>query len=349
MTQLIIFILLVILSYLSVYLIRRYAERRQIIDHPNERSSHVMPTPRGGGLAIVILVIGTGLWSMQEADMSRVLVYLACGLVIAWLGWRDDISSLSPRVRFAVQGIVAAVSIYGLGYFKSVTIPLFGELQLGVVGIAITFLWIIGLTNAYNFMDGIDGIAGGVALAGGLGWMLLATNAHSPFAYWIALAIAASSLGFLGHNWSPAKIFMGDVASTFLGYSFAALPLLSSDKSGDALMLGTLLMWTFILDTSVTFFQRAFRREKVFSAHRSHLYQRLVFGGYSHAAISTLYIFLTLLAVFLAYAWSWGQVYAPPLIILGLPLIWILLYRYAKSLTTKDTTLAPGASAGEVH
>jgi UDP-N-acetylmuramyl pentapeptide phosphotransferase/UDP-N-acetylglucosamine-1-phosphate transferase len=208
------------------------------------------------------------------------------------------------------------------------------------VGVIITFLWIIGLTNAYNFMDGIDGIAGGVALAAALGWMMLASNMHNLFVFWIALAIAASSLGFLGHNWSPAKIFMGDVASTFLGYTFAALPLLSADQGGDALMLGTLLMWTFILDTSITFFQRLFKGEKLLYGHRSHLYQRLVIGGYSHAAVSTLYIVLTLFAGLLSYAWSWGQVYAPPLIIIGLPLIWILLSRYVarlNSLTTKDT------------
>lgn len=337
MTSIITFILLTILSYLGVYLIRRYAERRQIIDHPNERSSHITPTPRGGGLTIVVLVLLAGVWSAEEAGWSRSLVYLICGLAIAWLGWRDDVSSLSPRFRFVVQGLVAAVSIYGLGYFKSVTIPLFGELQLGVVGVIITFLWIIGLTNAYNFMDGIDGIAGGVAFSAGLGWMLLASNAHNPFAFWIALAIAASSLGFLGHNWSPAKIFMGDVASTFLGYTFSVLPLISSDQSGDALMLGTLLMWTFIMDAGVTFIRRALKRENVFAAHRTHLFQRLVIGGYSHTAVSTLYIFLTLLAGLLSYAWSWGQVYAPPLIILGLPLIWILLSRHAKSLTTKDT------------
>src|ERR1043165_325972 len=169
MLPIIAFSVIAILSYLLVYLIRRYAERRQIIDHPNERSSHVTPTPRGGGLAIVILVIGTGLSVIKEAELSHALIYLVCGIVIAYLGWRDDVHSLSPRVRFAVQGLVAAVSIYGLGYFKSVTIPLVGELQLGAVGVVITFLWIIGLTNAYNFMDGIDGIAGGVALGGGLG------------------------------------------------------------------------------------------------------------------------------------------------------------------------------------
>jgi UDP-N-acetylmuramyl pentapeptide phosphotransferase/UDP-N-acetylglucosamine-1-phosphate transferase len=339
MTSLTTFILLTILSYFLVHLIRRYAEQRQILDLPNERSSHITPTPRGGGLAIVVLVIGTGIWTLHEIELSHALVYLLCGLVIAYLGWRDDIASLSPRVRFAVQGLVAAASIYFLGYAKSVTIPLFGELQLGVFGIIITFLWTVGLTNAYNFMDGIDGIAGGVAFAAGLGWMALATQAHIPFAFSITLAISASSLGFLGHNWSPAKIFMGDVASTFLGYTFAVLPLLSSDESGDALMLGTLLMWTFIMDAGVTFIRRALNRENVLAAHRSHLYQRLVIGGYSHAAVSALYIALTLLAGLLAYAWSWGQVYAPPLIILGLPLIWILLSRHAKTLTTKDTTV----------
>jgi len=335
MTPILAFIILAFLSYFLVYLFRRYAEHRQIFDHPNERSSHSTPTPRGGGLAIVVLVMGMGIWSLREMELSRVLIYLGCGAVIAFLGWRDDLHSLSTGVRFTVQGLVAAVSIYGLGYAKSITIPLVGVLPLGAFGVVITFLWIIGLTNAYNFMDGIDGIAGGVAFAGGLGWMALASHADIPFAFWIALAISAGSLGFLGHNWSPAKIFMGDVASTFLGYTFAALPLISSDKGGDALMLGTLLMWTFILDASVTFWQRVFRGENVFTAHRSHLYQRLVIGGYSHAAISALYIALTLLAGLLAYAWSWGQVYAPPLIIIGLPLIWNLLSRHAARLNKK--------------
>jgi len=131
---------------------------------------------------------------------------------------------------------------------------------------------------------------------------------------------------------------MGDVASTFLGYTFAVLPLLSATRGGDALMLGTLLMWTFIMDAGITFITRAIKREKLLYGHRGHLYQRLLIGGYSHAAISTLYILLTLLASLLSYAWSWGQAYAPPLIILGLPLIWILLSRHAKHLNTNDTT-----------
>lgn len=334
---LIIFQLLTILSFLLVLFIRHYAHKKQILDHPNERSSHVMPTARGGGLAIVLLVTITSIGSVNEANVNQAVVFITCGIIIAFLGWRDDVSSLSPKIRFIVQGLVAAVSIYVLGYFKSVTIPLFGEWQLGVLGIIITFFWILGLINAYNFMDGIDGMAGGVALAGACAWMFLASNMNNNFVFWISFAIAASSLGFLFHNWQPAKIFMGDVASTFLGYTFAVLPLLSADEGGDALMLGTLIMWTFIMDAGVTFIRRAIKREKIFSAHRTHLYQRLVASGYKHASISLLYIFLTFLAGLLAYAWSRGQFYAPPLIIIGLPLIWFLLSRYAKTLTTKET------------
>src|SRR5215213_6944803 len=319
------FLILVSLSYLGVRLIRRYAKKRQLLDHPSERSSHNVPIPRGGGLAIVILVLAAGLWSVNEIGVGRGLIYVAGAALIAWLGWRDDLHSLSPRLRFTVQGIVAAISIYGLGYFKSVTIPMLGEWQLGVVGIVITFLWIIGLTNAYNFMDGIDGMAGGVALSAGIGWMWLASNMRTPFVLWIALAITASSLGFLRHNWFPAKIFMGDVGSTFLGYSFAVLPLISSDQSGDALLIGTLLMWTIIMDAGVTFMERLFKRENVFTPHRSHLYQRLVIAGYKHETVSALYIVLTLLAGLLSYEWSQGHQIAPPLIFAGLPLIWLWL------------------------
>jgi UDP-GlcNAc:undecaprenyl-phosphate/decaprenyl-phosphate GlcNAc-1-phosphate transferase len=341
MTPIFVFLLVALLSYLGVYWIRSYAHRQQILDHPNERSSHSSPTARGGGLAIVILVLGIGLWFVGEAGWDRSLIYVLGAAIIAWLGWRDDRHSLSPRVRFAVQGIVAAISIWGLGYFKIVTIPMFGELHLGVIGIVITFLWIIGLTNAYNFMDGIDSLAGGVALSAGIGWMWLASNMHNSFAFWVALAIAAGSLGFLGHNWPPAKIFMGDVGSTFLGYSFAVLPLISSDQSGDALMLGTLLMWTIIMDAGVTFIQRLIKRENVFAAHRSHLYQRLVIAGYRHETVSSLYVLLTLVAGFLSYEWSQGHQSAAALIFLGLPLIWVFLSVHAARLRSAKLATKP--------
>jgi UDP-N-acetylmuramyl pentapeptide phosphotransferase/UDP-N-acetylglucosamine-1-phosphate transferase len=333
MFPIIAFILLSSASYISVIYIRRLALEHEILDHPNERSSHSIPMPRGGGLAIVVLVLATSLWVANQVAASRSMIYIVLSAILALVGWRDDLFSLSPHYRFLVQGLVATISILGMGYFRVVRVPLLGELDLGAVGIVITFLWIIGMINAYNFMDGIDGMAGGVAVAAGLGWMILSSNVHNPFVFWIALSIAAASLGFLGHNWPPAKIFMGDVASTFLGYSFAVLPLLSADQTGDALTVGTVLMWIVIMDTFMTFLRRLIRGENVLSGHRSFLFHQLVVGGYKHGTISALYIFLTLLGVLLTYEWSHGDQVAPFLIFLGLPLIWILLSIQAAGLS----------------
>jgi UDP-N-acetylmuramyl pentapeptide phosphotransferase/UDP-N-acetylglucosamine-1-phosphate transferase len=200
---------------------------------------------------------------------------------------------------------------------------------MGIVGIIITILWIVGLTNAYNFMDGIDGNAGGVAFIAALGWMWLSIDTGKWFVFWIALAIAASSLGFLGHNWTPAKVFMGDAGATFLGYTFAVLSLVSADQGGDALLIGTLLMWIVIMDSFMTFLGRVISRENVFKGHRSFLFHRLVLGGYKHTTISLLYMLLTAIACMLAYLWSQDDEVAPWLIFIGLPSIWVLLSIHA--------------------
>jgi UDP-GlcNAc:undecaprenyl-phosphate/decaprenyl-phosphate GlcNAc-1-phosphate transferase len=332
MSSVIAFFVLAILSYLGVSYFCRIAWKYKILDKPNERSSHSMPIPLGGGLAIVLIVLATGAWVVNEIDWKRSLIYIISASIIAWMGWRDDVRSLPAVFRLLVQSLIAIVSIWSMGYFKVVAVPLFGDLQLGVVGIIITFLWIVGLTNAYNFMDGIDGNAGGVAFSAALGWMWLSGNTQTWFVFWVALAIAASSLGFLGHNWSPAKVFMGDVGSTFLGYSFAVLSLVSADQGGDALLIGTLLMWIVIMDSFVTFLGRLLKRENVFTGHRAHLFQRLVLGGYKHTTISLLYILLTSIAGMLAYLWSQDDQVAPLLIFFGLPSIWILLSMHATRL-----------------
>jgi len=115
MSPVIAFFILLILSYFGIYSIRRLAIYRQILDHPNERSSHSVPTPRGGGGAIVILVLLTALFSLKQINLNHGLIYVTCAMIIAWFGWRDDVQSLSPKVRFSVHGIIAAVSIWGLG------------------------------------------------------------------------------------------------------------------------------------------------------------------------------------------------------------------------------------------
>jgi UDP-N-acetylmuramyl pentapeptide phosphotransferase/UDP-N-acetylglucosamine-1-phosphate transferase len=328
----IVFVLLALLSYFGVGYFCRIAWKYQILDTPNERSSHSDPIPLGGGLVIALIVLATGAWVANEIDWKRSMIYIVSASIIAWMGWRDDVHKLPAWFRLIVQTLIAIASIWGMGYFKVAAVPLFGQLQLGVVGIVITILWIVGLTNAYNFMDGIDGNAGGVAFSAALGWMVLSFDTGKWFVFWVALAISASSIGFLGHNWTPARVFMGDVGSTFLGYTFAVLSLVSADPTGDALLIGTLLMWIVIMDSFMTFLGRAFKRENVFRGHRSHLFQRLVLGGYKHTTISQLYILLTSIAGLLAYLWSQDDAVAPLLIFFGLPSLWILLSIHASRL-----------------
>ncbi len=182
MKELIAFFVLTVIAYLGVEFVRNWLMKRRVIDLPNERSSHSVPTPRGGGLVIVMITLTIALVSMvlsQSWKEGLVFVIVGCG--VAWIGWQDDLKSLSPKVRFLLQGLAALATILGLGYFDSVTIPLLGELHLGLIGIPITLLWIMGLINAYNFMDGIDGISGSVALTAALGWMLFLGSKRTIF------------------------------------------------------------------------------------------------------------------------------------------------------------------------
>lgn len=333
MKEIVVFFILTAISFIGVEATRTWLIQRQVIDLPNERSSHSVPTPRGGGLVIVSITLAVALiHTLLLHNWREGLVFVVIGALVAWIGWQDDVKSLSPKFRFLFQGLAALATVLGLGYFKSIAIPLFGELQLGYVGIPITILWIMGLINAFNFMDGIDGMSGSVALTAAFGWMLFLgiSGQASSLLFWLTIAIAASSLGFLGHNWPPARIFVGDVASTFLGFCFAVIPLMSVNRVKDAFLLGVIVMWVYILDTLVAFLRRWIKREPVFSAHRTHIYQRLVISGYRVASITSLYLLLTSLGVVLAYAWIHGYRFAPAAIIIGLPVLWILINLFTR-------------------
>ena len=333
----------VVISWILIYAIRLWAERHRIIDIPNQRSSHSRPTPRGGGLGIVIVCIagwlfyaylGTGVW--------RTLLPFSIGaLLIAGISWLDDLRSLPNWLRFSVHSVVAALALINFGYWDTLSLPLFGELNLGRLGIPITFVWIVGLINAYNFMDGIDGIAGGQAVVAGIGWALLGWITHQPLVTVIGLLLAASSLGFLVHNWSPARIFMGDVGSAFLGYTFAVLPIIEFRADPRAVVVGILLLWPFLFDSIFTFLRRLIHKENVFAAHRSHLYQRLTIAGYSHAFVSLLYIGLALIGLALALARSRGILGSQSAIIIALPLLCFALWRYVIRSEHKRAKEAP--------
>ena len=321
-------------SYLCVAGLRRWAEHRHILDMPNERSSHTRPIARGGGLVIVIITLAglMAYWLFkQDLHWGMLLIYLPGAILIAVVSWLDDLRSLPNRLRFAAHTIGAILIILGFGYWQTFSIPFLGSLYLGWFGFVITFLWIVGLTNAYNFMDGIDGIAGGQAVVAGLGWAVLGRLSGQPLTSVLGLLLAASSLGFLGHNWPPARIFMGDVGSAFLGYTFAVLPTIAGVKDSRLILAGLLLVWPFVFDTAFTFLKRLFKGENVFAAHRSHLYQRLVIVGYSHRFVTLLYIGLALIGVILAFAWSLRVEGSAVAICLVIPLLclglWVFVIR----------------------
>ena len=295
-------IVIITIALIGSAILTGLVRRLAIIDIPNERSSHTQPTPRGGGIALVVMtIIGLTcsqiIW--QLTAWQGLLFYVGAATLIALVSWFDDLKSLSSIVRFSVHFLAAGLVIAQWGYWEQLTLPYFGSISIGKVGLLLTLFWIVGLTNAYNFMDGIDGIAGGQAFVAGIGWAIVGWMIDEKFVFAIGGLLAGSSLGFLFYNWSPAKIFMGDVGSAFLGFTFAVIPIMatrSASVSGDFMQsVGFLLLWPFILDTAFTLLRRLSNGENIFQAHRSHLYQRMVIAGYSHQVVSLLYIGLAVI------------------------------------------------------
>ena len=294
-----------LLTVFGVEFWRRFALKKKHLDIPNERSSHTEPTPRGGGLVIFIVTISflSG-WFWSDESFKEFVPFLIGASLIAIVSWLDDLYSLPNLLRFAFHTIAAVLAIFFINHFRQIELPLISTFHLNAFfGQLLTLIWIVGLTNAYNFMDGIDGIAGVQGLFAGLGWCLIGILTGQSFLAICGGLILACCAGFLWHNWHPAKIFMGDVGSAFLGYSLAVLPLFAAREpeiDNLAFVIGVLLVWTFVFDATLTFIKRAFKRENVFSAHRSHLYQQLVIKGLRHDRVSLLYGAMSLVGALLA-------------------------------------------------
>ena len=269
-----------------------WARARGVIDVPNSRSSHTRSTPRGGGLAIVAIVVVAALLAavLHPESFQRLAGAILPAISIAAISWLDDVQTLNNRTRFSVHLLCATVATAFLGPVERVDLGSFGGFDLGLAAWPLTILWIVGLTNAFNFMDGIDGIAGITALSAGVALAAVAGLQGATAVAAVAAAFAASSLGFLSCNWQPARIFMGDVGSAFCGFLIAVLPLAVPREQVPAILpVAVLAMWPFIFDTAYTILRRLRNRENIFAAHRSHLYQRLTIAGWSHRAVASLY------------------------------------------------------------
>ena len=242
-----------------------------------------------GALYVGVLILGVLSWvrsspeeSMRLVDSTGWWILMVTG-VICIVSLMDDRRGLSIGVRLVVHLLAATLLVIGAGLvLPPMEVPMLGPISLGWVAVPITVVFLVWMANLYNFMDGMDGFAGGMTVIGCglLGY--LAWQAHHPVIAVIATLQSAAAAGFLVHNLPPAKIFMGDVGSVSTGFLTAALIVLGCRDGVYDLWVPVIIFSPFILDATVTLVQRALRHEKVWEAHRDHYYQRLVVGGWSH-------------------------------------------------------------------
>ncbi len=267
--------------------VRRLALANQMLDIPNERSSHARPTPRGGGLAIVVASIAAFLllWAAGLMDGRLLLVLVGPAALVAVVGWIDDRRPMSASVRLLTHVIAAAIAVAVLDGVPPVQ---FGAtvVDLGWLGHAIGVIALVWTLNLFNFMDGIDGLAATEAVFVTAGGAFLLAAFHGSGVSTPALIIAAGCSGFLLWNWPPARIFMGDVGSGFIGFVIAVLALAGARDEASAPFIWLTLGGVFFVDATVTLLRRLARGQRPHTAHRTHAYQRLARRWRSHRRVT---------------------------------------------------------------
>ncbi|ALJ35588.1 glycosyltransferase family 4 protein [Azospirillum brasilense] len=286
------------LSWLLTGRVLAYLRHRAILDHPNDRSSHSIPTPRGGGWGVMLTLLPVWtLIAVTADDPLRALPILAGTVALMAVSWMDDRRGLGPKPRFLAQIAAVAAGISALpgeGLVFQGLLPFWADRLVAAVG----WLWFV---NLFNFMDGIDGLAGGEAASIGAGLALVASlGALDPSLPLYGLSAAGAALGFLVWNWHPAKLFMGDVGSVPLGFTLGWL-LLAMAAAG--LWVAALLIPAYFLaDATVTLLRRLAEGKKVWQAHREHFYQKATQRGRNHAQVVRLVLALNAALLLLAVA-----------------------------------------------
>jgi UDP-N-acetylmuramyl pentapeptide phosphotransferase/UDP-N-acetylglucosamine-1-phosphate transferase len=264
--------------------VRFAAVRSGLLDVPGPRSSHARATPRGGGLAVAAALVAALLFLAPGREGPEVPALLLAAGAVALLGLLDDRFSLPAAWRLVLQSVAAAALVAAAGGFDRLPLPAPLDAPLGPLGGPAAVVWILAVVNFYNFLDGIDGLA---ALQGALTGLGIALAGWDPFASFLGAALAGGCAAFLVFNWSPARIFLGDVGSLLLGFSFAALPLLAPPAARPrAVAFVALSLWLFLADAAFTLVRRFARGARWDEAHREHLYQRLVAAGATHRAVA---------------------------------------------------------------
>jgi len=266
---LVLFLVTIFPFVLTVFLLRWMLQSRLMkiaIDLPNHRSLHTVPVPRTGGVAVMVATLSSWVLIWQPWSMTLVV----CTLLLMALSLVDDVRGLAAGWRFVGHFVVA-------GVFMGLALP--SVSIWAMVALAVAIVW---MTNLFNFMDGADGLAGGMALFGFAAYAIASWLAGSDQLALICMAIVASATAFLLYNFHPARVFMGDAGSIPLGFLAAVIGLLGWQSGVWALWFPVMVFSPFIVDATITLIKRLLRGEKIWQAHRSHFYQRLVLMGWGH-------------------------------------------------------------------
>ncbi|OQX85004.1 MAG: hypothetical protein B6D63_03300 [Candidatus Latescibacteria bacterium 4484_7] len=298
-----------IISFVLTRLILRVSIAKNLLDIPNERSSHSIPKPRLGGIAIAAafyITVSTAfiVGHVVIVGSSAMLGLLGGAGVLLLMGVVDDVRGIGAIPKLLFQIAAASVAVTAGAVLKEITIPLIGTLNLGAFGIPFTILWIVAIINFYNFIDGIDGLAAGVAVIGALFLAFLAGKAEMTGLFVAYIILAGSALGFLKFNFPPARIFMGDTGSAFIGFLFAVLSVLSEGRGASA-FLTVIVLGAVFGDAAVTLIRRMIRAESILTPHKTHYYQRLTTLGLSHKQVTIIeYLITALLGVGAVFAYE---------------------------------------------
>lgn len=317
-----------VLAFGFTYFMRAYALKKNIIDNPNERSSHSVPTPRGGGVAVVcsyLLALAVLIYS-QQLTVHIGLTLMGAGFVIALLGFLDDHGHINSMLRLAIHFLVAIGAVISLGGFAEVTI--FNGLQLGFVANIIAVLFLVWLLNLYNFMDGINGIASVEAITTTASMAILYSLLNTSLNSDLLWLLAACVFGFLLWNFPKAKIFMGDACSGFLGLTLGILALIALKENLALFCAWIICLGVFVVDATYTLIKRVFSGYKMYDAHRSHSYQILSRKWGSHTPVTLAVAAINLLWLFpIAYITTTQQWAYPEFAILiaYLPLVFLAI------------------------
>lgn len=315
-----IYVVLFVISFILTYFIKNYAIKKSLIASVNERSSHTIPTPHGGGIALSFTWFLGLIYLYANNQIEPTLFFaLMVGVVISVVSFLDDIYDLSPKIRLFTQGAGALFGLIALGGL--------GNLDFGILYIEnqiitnlVAFIAIIWFINLYNFLDGINGYAGSEAVFLALAGFVLFGGNHF-------LVLAMAVLGFLYWNWNKAKIFMGDVGSTLLGYNIAIFSIYYANQEGVNLWIWLILFGLFWFDATVTLVRRKFNGEKISQAHKKHSYQRLTQSGWSHYKVTNYSIIFNMIL--------FGVVYFIPNIAISFVIALVLLYGAMKFVDNK--------------